>query len=549
MTPRLPRLVCMLCLVAGTAHGWNGADDERRRQHVLEQWPSGIARLEGDSTQALHAAQTTWRNNRLTLTGTAAASASSAPHTLAVASTAPPLAPTLAALRTQALPGTTPVAAPGPSGAAAFARVTARAQAGHPLAAVQAGRMAYAGAGTPRDDARALHWFKRASELGNPDGSYHYGYLRTYGYGIDPDPADGVAWYHRAALAGSASGQLAYALALLTGSGVARQPAQAMALLQQALRYDPATDTDTGLPTLQASAAATLGELYRTGRVVDKNPREALRWYAVAARLGDGFAARDAAKMLAQGDGVAVDTSQALAWNAHAAAAGHPTAQAELGLLLVQGGPVPKDLPTGLWLVREAARKGNSYAWSLMGRFHYTGALPVDYAQSVQAYRTAVALGYGPARMALTPQLLRLATLSAAASAAQKDRALAQGGDAAAMLRMADRCAVGLGLPADRNQALAWYQKATAQGNTAAEAMLGHLLITGQAGASDNPKGTAHVRHAALAGDPGAMYSLGQLYESGVLQEADAKTTARQWYQKAADAGNPMAVQRLLGKP
>ncbi len=327
---------------------------------------------------------------------------------------------------------------------------------------MQAGLMAYAGVGTPRNDAAALQWFKRASELGNPDGSYHYGYLRSYGYGITPDPADGAAWYLRAAQAGSASGQLAYAMALLTGSGVARQ---------------------------------------------------------------------------------------ALAWNAHAAALGHPGAQAELGLLLVQGIQVPKDGPTGLRLVQDAARKGNSYAWFLLGRFYYAGPLPVDYAQSVQAYHTAIALGYSAACMALTPQLLRLATLSAKPDAAQKDHALAQSGDGAAMLRLADRYAVGLGLAASRTQALDWYQKATQRGNTAAEATLGYMLVTAQLGVSDSPKGIAHVRHAAQAGDPGAMYTLGQLLESGVLQEPDAKARARQWYQQAAGADNPMAVQRLRGKP
>ncbi|MBK7006296.1 MAG: sel1 repeat family protein [Burkholderiales bacterium] len=168
-----------------------------------------------------------------------------------------------------------------------------------------------------------------------------------------------------------------------------------------------------------------------------------------------------------------------------AAALGYLGAQAELGLLLVQGVHVPKDGPTGLRLVQDAARKGNSYAWFLLGRFYYAGPLPVDYAQSVQAYHTAIALGYGPARMALTPQLLRLATLSPKPDAAQKDQGLARSGDDGAMLRLADRYAVGLG----------------------------------------------------------------QLLESGVLQEPDAKARARQWYQQAAEADNPMAVQRLRGKP
>jgi TPR repeat protein len=278
---------------------------------------------------------------------------------------------------------------------------------------------------------------------------------------------------------------------------------------------------------------------------VVKDMGEAVRWYSLAAERGDRFAARDLAKMYYQGDGVAKDFKQFLAWTAKAAELGHPEAQANLGLMLVQGQELPKDVATGVRLVQAAANQNDGYAWSLIGSFHQDGLLPQSPAMAAEAYRRAVSLGYTEARAFLTPALRRVALLDPTEAAAQKDRQAAEAGDATAALRMADRCADGIGIARNLPDALVWYEKSAAQGNPVAMGMAGLLLITGQAGSKDQARGIDLTRRASQAGDPGALLTMGDLYGSGLMGVADANAQAARWYEKAAAAGNAEAETRL----
>jgi len=69
-----------------------------------------------------------------------------------------------------------------------------------------------------------------------------------------------------------------------------------------------------------AAAQRAVGDFYRTGRAVTKDPVEAARWYRLAADGDDVRAQYQLAQMCLNGDGVPHDYASAYVWSAVAAA-------------------------------------------------------------------------------------------------------------------------------------------------------------------------------------------------------------------------------------
>ena len=539
-------VLCLLCLVASGSRAWNAADDERNRQRSMAQMRANAAQFDINSQRMMKNMQRDWDRNRAASSGSSNSSGSSYGSAPPAYNAVGQLSQTLGSIRDRMNKAPTyTIKLKAETDQDVFKRFLAAAKDGNAVSAVWLGQMYYAGYGTSRDDAQALQWFKRAGELGNPDGAYHYGYMRMYGHGAAADPADAVNWYKRAAEGGSARGELSYASALIAGQGVARNEALAVPMMKSLVSRNMQLSSDPDIREGQALMAGLLGDFYRSGTGVPKDMSEAIRWYSLAAERGDRYSARDLAKIYYQGDGVERDLRQFLAWTAKAAELGHPEAQANLGLMLVQGKELPKDVSTGTRLVQDAAQQGDGFAWSLLGSFYQDGLLPKSPAQAAAAYRQAQALGYAEARYMLTPALLRAAAIGTLAADLTRDRSAAEAGDAAAMLRLADRYADGIGLTEDLPQALRWYEKAATQGNAVATGMQGLLLITGQAGVTDQKKGLALTQQAAKSGDAGAMFTLGQLHAMGMVEGADGQAQARRWWQQAAAAGHAGAEQAL----
>ena len=76
-----------------------------------------------------------------------------------------------------------------------------------------------------------------------------------------------------------------------------------------------------------ATAQATLGNLYEKGRGVPQNYGEAMRWYRQAAEQGDIDAEYRLALLYADGHGVPADAAEARSWMQKAATAGYPEAK------------------------------------------------------------------------------------------------------------------------------------------------------------------------------------------------------------------------------
>jgi len=76
-----------------------------------------------------------------------------------------------------------------------------------------------------------------------------------------------------------------------------------------------------------AKAQTILGNLYRYGRGVTKDTKEAVRWYRKAAKQGHAWAQTTLGRMYRRGLGIAIDYKEAVRWFRLAANGGYAPAQ------------------------------------------------------------------------------------------------------------------------------------------------------------------------------------------------------------------------------
>ena len=118
----------------------------------------------------------------------------------------------------------------------------------------------------------ALSWYLKASQQDAPDAQYRLGYMYEKGLGTTNDPAKAVQLYRSAADHGYAEAQNLMGIFYATGTnGIAQDDKQAVAWYQKA--------ADQGF----AKAEKNLGDMYFFGRGVDRDYLQAKDWYGKAA--------------------------------------------------------------------------------------------------------------------------------------------------------------------------------------------------------------------------------------------------------------------------
>ncbi len=93
--------------------------------------------------------------------------------------------------------------------------------------------------------------------------------------------------------------------------------------------------------------------------------------------------------------------------------------------------------------------------------------------------------------------------------------------------------AEGKGVARDYEQAVFWYEKATAQGYASAQFNLGLMFYNGQGVAQDYQRAVSWYRKAAVQGNAEAQFNLGVMYYNGRGVALGFKE-AVSWYEKAA---------------
>jgi TPR repeat protein len=133
-----------------------------------------------------------------------------------------------------------------------------------------------------------------------------------------------------------------------------------------------------------AKAQTDLGFMYHNGWGVQKDSREAAKWFRKAAERGDREAQGQLGTMYLSGDAVPQDTGEALNWYRKAATQGDASMQDELALMYLNGDGVPQDYEEASKWYRMAADQGDAVAQFGLGVMYREGqGVPQD---SVRAH-------------------------------------------------------------------------------------------------------------------------------------------------------------------
>jgi len=111
-----------------------------------------------------------------------------------------------------------------------------------------------------------------------------------------------------------------------------------------------------------ASAQRNIGQLYRLGQGVPKDPAVAVNWYRLAAEQGLDRAQANLGVMYLNGEGVERDYVKAAEWFKRAADQGHAISQYNLALLYDQGLGVEKNRTRAVSWLQRASENGHERA-------------------------------------------------------------------------------------------------------------------------------------------------------------------------------------------
>ncbi|MFH1344847.1 MAG: DUF3857 domain-containing protein [Pseudomonadota bacterium] len=188
-----------------------------------------------------------------------------------------------------------------------------------------------------------------------------------------------------------------------------------------------------------AKAQSHLGYMYETGRGVERNYGEAVRWFGKAAEQGDAYSQSHLGSLYEKGFGVARDDKLAVQWHAKAADQGYAHSQASLASMYQDGrGGLTQDFQQAADWYAKSADQGFAWAQAKLGFLYAKGlGVPLDYTQAMYWLR----------------------------SAADRDESNAQ-------YNLGWIYESGQGVPRDTQQAAEWYSKAASSGHAQAHARL-----------------------------------------------------------------------------
>lgn len=333
----------------------------------------------------------------------------------------------------------------------------------------------------------------------------------------------------------------------------------------------------------ESSAQFSLGEAYRLGLKVARDPAEAVRWLHKAAIQGHPQAGRSLQQMQAQGIDITPPADQPI--TAHRQSlddlldslkpADGPEGDGGMDAPLVApaADADPLDLESGPRMDLLALRHSDDpAAWVALGNAYRLGhGIDQDEVEAFSWYSRAAKAGNVQGQFNLA--LLYDQGLGVRANDTEALRwylAAAKAGDGQAQFNLANMICLGRGCPADAKLAEQWYRKAAAQGEAFALYNLGTLYESGQGMEVNSAMAEDFYRQAAAKGVAEAQFNLGNLLrgrdveaaldfytqasEQGLrqaqlnlglmLQDSDAASAAY-WLRRAAKAGDTVAMLNL----
>lgn len=364
------------------------------------------------------------------------------------------------------------------------------------------------GRGTARDDAMAASLYRLSAAQGNYAAMRSFGYVLMNGRGVDKDLDQARYWLTRAAREGN-NRRAMYDLGALCMRKFPdanatteafrwyRQSADlgdALACFQVAKFYyngwagveinlDEYHHWLTRAATLGATQAQRLmGDAYRVGDWVSRDPEMSLEWYQKAATKNDPYAYYG---MAIYYRGLTNDADLAIAneYMILAAQKGHREAQFQCAIDYFRGYGAPRDFEKGKEWLLKSAENGWDRAQYYLFELYYHGTAP---AAGCPAY------------------------------------------------------------PRDRFEAVKWLRRAAEHEDFRAQSMLAVMLLKGQNVEQDRMGAERLLRHAAEHGYAQAQNDLGYAIESGDTTNRDPVEAAVWFQLAQSHATNSQTIQRAM---
>jgi eukaryotic-like serine/threonine-protein kinase len=225
-----------------------------------------------------------------------------------------------------------------------------------------------------------------------------------------------------------------------------------------------------------------LAEMYSLGKGVDKDDKQAFKWYQTAAHQENMAGQYHIGLMLSQGIGTTKDTENAINWLSKAARQNHSESQILLGNMYLQGDSAPQNRDeTKPWIESAAKQGGAEMQYKLGHLFLQDKVVSKDLTRARYWFEQAANKGL--------------------------DKAQYNAG------WMAQE---GLGGDKATNKALEWYRKAAKQGYAKAEYRLAVMLYHPKATVKTNTEALAWLQKSADQDFLLALRWLAKIYKVGI---------------------------------
>ena len=279
------------------------------------------------------------------------------------------------------------------------------------------------GAGVAQDDGRALSWYRQAAARGNDWAMYNLGEMYETGKGVEADIEEAVRWYTRAARSGELTAQYRLAKIYEQGLGVPSNLGEAerwyrtvagqgvpnamtrlgvmaergvlgeVDLVGALQLYRRAADLE------DAEARLRLARLYRDGKGVERDEVLARGLLEQAVAAGQEDALRDLGQMKEEGQGGPRDEAGALALYLEAARS-NPWAARSAAKLLAEGDEIARDPAAAAKWHRRAAEGGVGWSARDLARQYEAGSgVDASMEQAVVWYAVALAGSGGDGKL------------------------------------------------------------------------------------------------------------------------------------------------------
>ncbi len=285
------------------------------------------------------------------------------------------------------------------------------------------------GNGVTADLAEAVKWFRKSADQNNPDGLFHLGCAYEQGIGVSKDLSQARTYYTKAQAAGARDASLA--LANLGGAPARLTPPQDQ--INEGLRLYKAKDyvgaakafqklADQGHPRGQY----LLAYQYERGEGVRQSCDDAARWYRKSAEQGYAEAENYLGMMYENSICVKEDWAEAVRWIRKSADQGNAEGQFLLGRVYQFGMTVPQSRQEAIRWFDKAGDQGhnqaNYFANDLKLRGRYIGFRnEAEHAAVVGMKLRMVTLSIEPVGRTFRNSAERMAYLRQAGQQADRD--------------------------------------------------------------------------------------------------------------------------------